>query len=88
MLAELEQARQLATRILEDREEAMRKRSAELAHEPNFAVGDTLYLYNPEIKPGNSKKLSRPWTGPYYIVEKLSRFIYMYVCAAMKVTAQ
>ncbi|XP_071833748.1 uncharacterized protein [Apostichopus japonicus] len=38
-----------------------------------FHVGDTVYLYTPTIKPGQTKKLAKPWKGPYYIVELPSK---------------
>ena len=37
-----------------------------------FSLGDTVYLYHPVLVPGTTKKLKRPWVGPYYIVEKVS----------------
>ena len=39
---------------------------------PKFMVRDNVWLYNPKTEPGKSPKLTRKWTGPYYISEKLS----------------
>jgi hypothetical protein len=37
-----------------------------------FEVNDLVYLYNPAIKPGLSKKFLKKWTGPYKVVTRLS----------------
>ena len=41
-----------------------------------FEPNDIVYLFNPSIKPGLSKKFKNPWTGPYKVVEKLSDLNY------------
>lgn len=37
-----------------------------------FAPGDLVLMYDPTVKRGRSKKLKKPWLGPYKILEKLS----------------
>jgi transposase InsO family protein len=44
-------------------------RKAKVQH---FKVGDLVYLYNPSVKLGLTKKFSRAWTGPYRITKRLS----------------
>lgn len=36
-----------------------------------FGSGDLVWLHNPQRKKGISPKLSRPWEGPYVVVERL-----------------
>jgi hypothetical protein len=72
MLAQLELSRRIAKETLEDRKQAMMDRAAKRAKKFQFCVGDTVFLYKPVVVPGQTHKLSRPWAGPYYIVEKLS----------------
>jgi hypothetical protein len=48
-------------------------RKAKVRH---FKVDDLVYLYNPSVKPGLTKKFSRPWTGPYRITKRLSELNY------------
>ena len=36
------------------------------------ATGDLVWLHNPTIPPGESRKLCHPWTGPYQIEEKIA----------------
>ena len=41
-----------------------------------FSKGELVWLYNPQRKKGKSPKLSRPWEGPYVIVERLNDVVY------------
>jgi hypothetical protein len=41
-----------------------------------FKVQDLVYLYNPAIKPGLSKKFAKPWSGPWQITKKISELNY------------
>jgi hypothetical protein len=35
-----------------------------------------VYLYNPALKPGLTRKFRRPWTGPYQLTRKISELNY------------
>ena len=41
-----------------------------------FEAGDLVWLHSPAIPRGRSKKLHRPWTGPYRVVTRLSEVVY------------
>lgn len=41
-----------------------------------FSRGDWVWLYNPPRKKGISPKLSRPWKGPYLVIEQLNNVVY------------
>ncbi|PIK53661.1 Retrovirus-related Pol polyprotein from transposon [Apostichopus japonicus] len=69
----LEQARLVAADLLEIRQKSMKLKFDKKANTNQFHVGDTVYLYTPTIKPGQTKKLAKPWKGPYYIVELPSK---------------
>jgi hypothetical protein len=71
-VTELQFAYAAAEEVLKERKEAMRAKSEQKAYNPDFRVGDVVYIYDPVILSGNSPKLSRLWAGPYYIVEKPS----------------
>lgn len=45
-------------------------------HGEPFTKGDLVWLHCPAVPRGQSKKLHRPWSGPYRIVSKLSEEIY------------
>jgi hypothetical protein len=38
-----------------------------------------VYLYHPALKPGLSKKLAKPWSGPWQITKKISELNYKIV---------
>ena len=69
----LESARIDAESTMKTRKEYMADKWKQQAHEPQFRVGDLVYLHLPVLSNSSqSKKLSSPWTGPYYIIEKSS----------------
>ena len=39
------------------------------SHLPNFAEGDRVFLFKPAEKTGEARKLSRPYHGPYRVVQ-------------------
>jgi len=41
-----------------------------------FRVGDMVWLHNPAVPRGRSKKLHQPWTGPYRVISRLSDAVY------------
>lgn len=42
------------------------------SEEVQLKVGDLVYLYDPSTKIGESKKLTKPWKGPFRIMEQKS----------------
>ena len=41
------------------------------SREINYNIGDRVWLYNPKVKVGETKKLSSLWHGPFRIIEKI-----------------
>ena len=41
-----------------------------------FEDGDWVWLHHPAVPKGKSRKLHRPWTGPYRVVKRLSEAVY------------
>jgi len=41
-----------------------------------FEVQDLVYLYNPALKPGLTRKFAKPWIGPCRITKKISELKY------------
>jgi hypothetical protein len=41
-----------------------------------FAVGDKVYVYVPQVKKSNTKKLTLRWHGPYKIIRKIGPVTY------------
>ena len=48
----------------------------EKVHSKPYKPGDWVWLHSPVIPRGNSRKLYRPWKGPYTIVKKISDSTY------------
>ena len=46
------------------------------SHGCPYHKGDSVWLFNPVVPLGKSKKFHRPWTGPYTIVKQLSDSTY------------
>jgi len=46
------------------------------AKERNFKAGDIVYLFSPAKKPRENSKFWKPWTGPFKIMARLSRWNY------------
>lgn len=42
------------------------------AREPDFSIGDRVWIYLPVTKPGLTSKLIHPWNGPHRVIEKTS----------------
>ncbi len=45
-------------------------------HGKPYAVGEFVWLHNPHVPPGQSKKLYCPWSGPYIVTSRLSDVTY------------
>ena len=41
-----------------------------------FNAGDWVWLHNPAVPRGRSRKLHRPWTGPHRVRKRLSEVVY------------
>ena len=42
------------------------------ANTRKFEVEELVYLYNPAMKPGRSRKFYRPWAGPFKVIKRIS----------------
>ena len=45
-------------------------------HGPPLQEGEKVWLFTPAVPRGDSRKLHRPWTGPYKVLKKLSEVNY------------
>ena len=41
-----------------------------------YQPGDQVFLYNPQLKPGEAAKFHRNWKGPYIVVEQVTEVTY------------
>ena len=58
------------------KQEQQRDRYNAKAHGKAFETGDQVWVHTPAVPRGRSKKLHRPWTGPFRVLEKLSKSVY------------
>ena len=56
--------------------EQQKSRYDSRSHGCPFEVGDLVWLHNPAVPRGKSRKLHRPWIGPYRIVTRVSDVVY------------
>ncbi len=72
LLHVLEVAHEDAVNTMKERKQQMVTKASDKTHDPDFHVGDTVYLHHPVLSTGQSAKLMSPWSGPHYIVQKFS----------------
>jgi hypothetical protein len=62
-----------ANRALHRSNKRLYDRKAKTRH---FETEDLIYLHNPSVKPGLTKKFLKPWTGPFQVTARLSELNY------------
>ena len=72
IITNLQRAQAIAHENTQRAQQAMKSQYDKNAKEPNFEIGDSVWVYTPQLKKGLSKKLLHFWHGPYRIVQKLS----------------
>ena len=70
LLHSLEVAREVASQNMEKAQKPYKSIYDRKVKEPNFAPGDKVWIFNPKVPVGLSRKLHNKWTGPYYITLK------------------
>ena len=74
-------------KLLEDAYDKVREKSATAhkrqkeiydrkVHGEPYKVNDKVWLFNPVVKKGKSRKLHHPWIGPYIVIERVSECDY------------
>ena len=79
-VTDLRKSFQEAYQNVRARTNAVTQRQKELydrkAHGDMFEAGDLVWLHNPAVPRGRSRKLHCPWTGPFTVVKRLSDVVY------------
>ena len=68
----LEDAYALVREKLNASHEHQKKYYDKHVHGDTFKIGDLVWLHNPVVPRGGSRKLHHPWTGPHLVVQILS----------------
>ena len=59
------------------------------ASDPNFEIGDKVWVFTPAVPKGLTKKLKHLWHGPYRVIDQLSPVHFQLVtCDNRKVTTK
>jgi dUTPase len=72
ILANLELAHKQAQQNIARVQERWKKQYDKKNTNPQFSKFQLVYLQNPHVKPGRSRKFHLPWNGPYYIINQTS----------------
>ena len=70
VIQNLQLARQIATENAQQNQATNKTIYDRKAKTPTFSIGDLVLLHNPKVPLGHSKKLHRPYSGPWYISEE------------------
>ena len=65
-------ARQLATECAQQAQQRMKLYHNQHAKDHSFRIGHKVWIYNPAVKPGLSKKLCCLWHGPFRLIEQIT----------------
>jgi transposase InsO family protein len=72
----LEEVHERARSCLDIAGNNMKRRYDRSADADGFQLGDAVWLYNPRCKRNMSPKLTRPWEGPYRVIDKITDVVY------------
>ncbi|XP_067653303.1 uncharacterized protein [Haliotis asinina] len=67
LLENLKVAKAIARENMETSQEINKAYQHPKSQEPNFSLGQQVYLHSPALTKGLSPKLAQPWKGPFYI---------------------
>jgi hypothetical protein len=70
MITRVEHAREVARENIEVHQQKYKVHYDKRAKEPNYKVGDKVWVYQPKVNKGQSRKLAHLWHGPYLIIDK------------------
>ena len=68
---------EVATKNVEDNQTTYKEKYDRTAKPSTYVEGDLVWLYTPHVKPGTSSKMAIKYTGPYYVVRKISESNYL-----------
>ena len=67
----LSSAQELAQRSIRKAQAQYKTQYDKKSMEPNYKIGKWVLVWFPQEKSGHNRKLSRPWHGPYQIIERM-----------------
>ena len=76
ILSNHEEACKIASQNIKKAQEKYSKYYDKSATNPNFYVGQKVWLYFSKIQPGTCAKMARLWLGPFYICQQFPNYTY------------
>jgi hypothetical protein len=70
LISQLEVFRAISKSQAEENQSSMKARYDDHAQEVDYQVGDTVWIYIPQLQKGLSRKLMKLWCGPYLLVQR------------------
>ena len=71
-MRQIRTARQLAAECTQQAQQRMKLYYDQHAKDHPFWVGHKVWIYNPAVKPGLSKKLCSLWHGPFRLIDQVT----------------
>ena len=76
LIKEVKTTLKMAYDVIRENLDVAQKKRKDRRHkhcaEVNFKVGDRVWLFNPAVKVGETRKLSSQWRGPYTVIDRVS----------------
>lgn len=74
--SKVETVHEMARKRLKFSSDIQKRKYDVKAFASTYQPGDKVWLYTPTVRPGLSRKLTRFWTGPYVILERINDVVY------------
>lgn len=75
LIEKLKVADQVVRARLLDQDQRRAADNAAMKDLVQFSIGDLVWLHNPVVKKGLTRKLTSPWTGPWKVVDKFANLV-------------
>ena len=75
LIEKLKVAREVVNAQLRKVNDQREVANATITNAPAFEIGDKVLLHNPVVKPGRSRKLTSPWTGPFMVIDSYPNLV-------------
>ena len=75
LVTKLEVADQVVRERLLKADDRRVAQNAAMAGVARFSVGDLVWVHNPVVKKGHTRKLTSPWTGPFQVIDAYDNLV-------------
>jgi hypothetical protein len=75
LIDKLKVASDVVDERLRELDQRRSRNNGALSRIPRYEVGDKVWLHNPVVKKGQTRKLTSPWTGPWQVIDKFDNLL-------------